>query len=287
MPIARALLTWLLVAVSFAASAQDAAQDAAQVQRDLIDAQVARFAGVQQGSPSAARVFFLGFAGYGEERVFAEEIKFAAQRVSERYGASTASVLLLNDRRDLSTWPFASASSLRYSLEALARVMGPEDVLFLTLSSHGSPDATIDVSNTGLTPQPLSAKVLAELLAESGIRWKVVVVSACYSGAFVRPLADDRTIVITAAARNRTSFGCSDKRDLTYFGEAFFRDALPYSTYLRAAFDYARKEVRRREKEIGVAPSLPQAFFGELMEAKLRAFEQLRAPIPHSANQGR
>lgn len=287
MSIARALLTSLLVAASFAAAAQDPAQHSAQVQRDLIDAQVSRFAEGQRDEPSAARVFFLGFAGYGEERVFAEEIKFAAQRVRERYGASTASVLLLNDRRDLSTWPLASASSLRYSLKALARVMGSEDILFLALSSHGSPDATIDVSNVGLTPQTLSADSLADILAESGIRWKVIVVSACYSGAFVRPLEDEQTIVITAAASTRTSFGCSDKRDLTYFGEAFFRDALPYSTYLRAAFDYARKEVRRREKEIRVAPSLPQAFFGELMEQKLRAFEQLRAPLPHAADQGR
>jgi hypothetical protein len=184
-------------------------------------------------------------------------------------------VLLLNDRRDLSTWPFASASSLHYALRALARVMNPhEDILFLALSSHGSPDATIDVSNTGMTPQGLSADALAGLLADSGIRWKVVVVSACFSGAFVKPLADNHTIVITAAAKNRTSFGCSDQRDLTYFGEAFYRDSLPYSTYLRVAFEAARKEVRRREKEIDVRPSNPQAYFGPLLEEKLRVIEQ-------------
>jgi len=263
------LLPWILIAASMGVHADE---DAAQVQRDLIDAQVAR---ISTEPAEAGRVFFLGFAGHGDERVFAEEIKLAAQRVGEKYGSSARTVLLLNDRRDLSTWPLASESSLRYSLNALARVMNlDEDVLFLALSSHGSADATLNVSNTGMTPQALSANVLASLLGESGIRWKVVVVSACYSGAFIKPLADNQTIVITAAAKNRTSFGCSDQRDLTYFGEAFYRDSLPGSTHLRGAVDAATREIRRREKEEDVRPSQPQAYFGPLMEEKLRGIEQ-------------
>ena len=256
-----------------------AAQGDAQVQRDLIDAQIAQF---PEETATDGRVYFLGFAGFGEERVFAEEIKLAAHNVGEKYGSAQRTVLLLNDRRDLVTYPLASASSLRYALSRLATVMNPEeDVLFLVLSSHGSRDATIDVSNVGMTPQGLGAATLAELLDESGIRWKVIVVSACFSGTFVKPLADDHTIVITAAARNRASFGCSDTRHLTYFGEAFFKDALPYSTYLRVAFDAARKEIRRREKDEGITPSNPQGSFGPLMEEKLRTIEHLRAPLPN------
>lgn len=241
-------------------------------QRGLIDAQIARFA---DDAPGPARVFFVGFAGYGEERVFAEEIKLAARVVGERYGSAQRALLLLNDRRDLTTWPLASASSLRYSLKSLARVMNPEeDVLFLALSSHGSPDATIEVSNEGMTPETLSARQLADALAGSGIRWKVIVISACFSGSFLKPLVDDHTIVITAAARNRSSFGCSDSRHLTYFGEAFFEQALPRAADLRAAFESTRLEIRRREREEGMRASNPQQFFGALMEAKLREIEQ-------------
>jgi len=247
---------------------QAGAQGDAQVQRDLIDAQIAQF---PVEAATAGRVYFLGFAGYGEERVFAEEIKLAAHNVGRKYGSAHRSVLLLNDRRDLTTHPLASTSSLRYALSALGRVMNrDEDVLFLALSSHGWRDATIDVSNEGMTPQTLSATTLAELLAESGIRWKVIVVSACFSGTFVKPLADDHTIVITAASRNRASFGCSDTRHLTYFGEAFFQDALPGAAQIRDAFETARKEIRRREKEEGMRASQPQGFFGPLMEEKLR-----------------
>ena len=284
MPRIRALLLWIALAAASGAHAQETVE-AVQVQRALIDAQVARFSG---GPDPRGRVYFLGFAGYGEERVFAEEIKLAAQRVGERYGSATRSVLLLNDRRDLTTWPLASASSLRYSLQEVARVMNrDEDVLFLALSSHGSRNATIDVSNTGMTEQALSARMVAKMLEETGIKWRVVVVSACFSGTFIKPLADSHTIVIAAAAKNRSSFGCSDQRDLTYFGEAFYRDALPHSTYLRAAFDAARMDIREREREEDFTPSQPQGYFGLLMEEKLRAIEQSTARTPAAPNQGR
>jgi hypothetical protein len=264
----------LLTLALLLASGSTRGDDASDAQRELIDAQIARF---PAETGSKAHVYFLGFAGYGEERVFAEEIKLAAKNVGENYGSASRSVLLLNDRRDLTTYPLASESSLRYALNALSRVMNrDEDVLFLALSSHGARGATIEVSNEGMEPQTLGAVTLADLLAESGIRWKVIVVSACFSGAFVEPLADNHTIILTAASRSRTSFGCSDQRDLTYFGEAFYRDSLPGSTQLRAAFEAAKQEIRRREKEEGVRASQPQGYFGPLMEEKLRGIEQTR-----------
>ena len=276
---------WLLISLALLfASGSTRGDDAAAAQRDLIDAQIAHF---PAETGSEAHVYFLGFAGYGEERVFAEEIKLAAKNVGENYGSAPRSVLLLNDRRDLSTYPLASESSLRYALNALGRVMNrDEDVLFLALSSHGSRGATIEVSNEGMEPQPLGAVTLADLLAESGIRWKVIVVSACFSGAFVEPLADNHTIVLTAASKSRTSFGCSDTRYLTYFGEAFYRDALSRSTHLREAFETAREEIRERELAEEFTPSKPQAFFGPLMEEKLRGIEQAYPPISLRPDQG-
>ena len=65
------------------------------------------------------------------------------------------------------------------------------------------------------------------MLRESGIRWRVIVVSACYAGSFIEPLRDENTDHPDRGGRDRTSFGCSDDNDLTYFGEAFYRDALP------------------------------------------------------------
>jgi hypothetical protein len=249
-------------------------------QRTLIDAAIASFPAARHspgemegGARAHGRAYFLGFAGYGEERVFAEEIKLAAQKAGNRFGSLPRTLLLINDRRDLTTHPLATHDNLRYALRALAAVMDAErDLLFLALSSHGSQNGLIAVSNTGMPELGLGAGMLSRFLREAGIRWKVIVVSACFSGAFVEPLADEHTVVITAAARDRTSFGCSDERHLSYFGEAFYRDALPVAASLRAAFEATRDSILARESTEQVTPSMPQSFFGALIEPRLRGF---------------
>ncbi|HYJ39459.1 MAG TPA: C13 family peptidase, partial [Steroidobacteraceae bacterium] len=239
-----------------------------------INADIASLAPREAGQPN---VFFLGFAGYGGQKVFAEEIGLAAKRVGERYGSAQRSVLLVNDHRDALKYPLASAPSLRHALNALSQQMNlDEDVLFLALSSHGSEGGTVSVSSELGYWRDLGATDLADMLRESGIRWRVIVVSACYAGTFVEPLRDDNTIILTAAAADRTSFGCSDDNDLTYFGEAFYRDALPKAANLRAAFDTARAAILERESGEGMTPSNPQAHFGAAIEQKLAAMEATR-----------
>lgn len=214
-------------------------------------------------------VFFVGFAGFGEQRVFAEEIELASRIIGERFGSLRRTVLLLNDRRSLDAEPLASPTALRYALHGIAAKMDLErDILFLALSSHGS-QGVLSVSNGLLMLHDLTAEDLASALHESGIRWRIVVVSACYSGSFIEALRDPQTIVITASAADKTSFGCADDRDLTYFGEAFYRDAMPRAISLREAFAQAKAAIAEREKYEKVTPSDPQAFFGEAIEKKL------------------
>src|SRR5215204_6553879 len=85
------------------------------------------------------------------------------------------------------------------------------------------------------------------MLNASGARYRVVIISACYSGVFARALADARTLVITAAASDRPSFGCEDGATWTYFGDAFFNQALRASPTLDAAFCRAREIVTKRD----------------------------------------
>ena len=61
------------------------------------------------------------------------------------------------------------------------------------------------------------------ILDESHIRWRVIIVSACYSGIFIPVLKNDSTLIMTAADSRHSSFGCDDTRDLTYFGEALLQ----------------------------------------------------------------
>jgi hypothetical protein len=167
-------------------------------QAKRIDAAVAQFVRPAGDAPVG---FFVGFAGFGDQKVFAEEIEFAAQRFARRYGTAERTLLLINDRRSLDAHPLASATALSYALKGVASKMDLDrDILFLALSSHGSEDPLLSVTNGTLPLQDLSGATLAEALSESGIKWKVIVISACHAGAFIEPLKDEHTILITAAA---------------------------------------------------------------------------------------
>jgi hypothetical protein len=265
----------------WAAAEAEATADNGNTQADaeaLLFDQSARIdealAAIRPDGSAVAKAFFVGFAGVGDQKVFAQEIGLASRVLSERYGMEGRRLSLLNDERDLERAPLATVSGLRYVLRGLAARMNVDrDVLFLAISSHGAADPAIAVSNADLPLDDLTDEDLAEALEDSGIKWRVVVISACYAGGFIESLKSPRTIVITAAAADRTSFGCSNDRDLTYFGEAFYRDALPEARSLRDAFETAKSAIADRERRERVEPSKPQAFFGAELEAKLAAMK--------------
>jgi Peptidase C13 family len=227
---------------------------------------------VHRDASAKSATFFLGFAGVGDEKVFAQEIGLASRVLGERYGISDRHLSLINDERDLERAPLASVSGLIYALHGMASHMDLDrDVLFLAISSHGSDEPAIAVSNSEFPLKDLTDEDLVDALHESGIKWRVIIISACYAGGFIPSLRDPQTIVITAAAADRTSFGCSNDSDLTYFGEAFYRDALPGAHSLRDAFEKAKEAIAAREHAEGETPSNPQAYFGAAMEKKLSA----------------
>jgi hypothetical protein len=261
--------------VASPAAADEKASDATPLDAEaILFEQAARIdaalATVRRDPSADPQAFFVGFAGVGEEQEFAGEIVQAATVLGERYAIGPRRLTLINDRRDLDRVPLATVSGLRYALQGIAaRMRVDRDVLFLAISSHGGRDAVIAVANSELPLDDLTDDDLAAALRDSGIQWRVIILSACYAGAFIPSLRDPQTIVITAAASDRSSFGCSNDRDMTYFGEAFYRDALPKARSLRDAFERARAAIAVRERREGVTPSEPQAYFGAKIEAKL------------------
>ena len=53
-----------------------------------------------------------------------------------------------------------------------------------------------------------------------------MLLNACYSGTFVPFLASPDTAIVTAAAADRTSFGCEAQNDWTFFGDALVGNVL-------------------------------------------------------------
>ena len=219
--------------------------------------------------------YFMGVAGFSEQNVFRSEINKVRELFDVRFGTSGHSLSLINNTYSWLDEPIATKTSILRGLKTIGKQMNAdEDVLFLTLSSHGD-ENIIQLENPPLAIDNLDAAWLREALDASGIRWRVIVVSACYSGSFIDELASPTTVIITASAADKMSFGCTNSAEMTYFGQAFFAESLRGNTSFEAAFKDARLRVNERETAMGFEPSEPQMVIGSLMETALPAFEQV------------
>jgi hypothetical protein len=213
----------------------------------------------------ARRVSVVSFGLFGDQGVFRSEATGAAQVVASRFGGGPIRVQY-NSKKGGG----ATIEGLATSLQAAANGMDAEnDILLLILTSHGSP-AGLAVK-AGRLEQTLTPSNLAYMLARTGMRYKVVVISACYSGVFVPRLANPDTLVITAADADHPSFGCQDKAKWTYFGNAFFNIALRHANTLKDAFVVARALVKKRELRERFEPSNPLMSGGENVQPLLIA----------------
>jgi hypothetical protein len=241
---------------------------------------VAASENMEPRDPANPNVFFLGFAGDGEQDIFKREERFAQQVLGEHFGSEDRSVDLINDNDDRDSYPLATVSGLQQSLKLFASKMDlDQDVLVLMLTSHGSKEG-IAVVNGTLPLLQLSPVDLQRALDESGIKWRVIIVSACYSGVFTDALKGDNTLVISASDSEHSSFGCDDERDLTYFGEAFLKDSVPSTKTLEAAFKKAAVLIQERETSEHKTPSHPQMSIGVHMREKLVELEGQAAARP-------
>ena len=218
--------------------------------------------------------YFMGVAGFAGQDVFRSEINEARQLFDVRFNTQGHSLSLINNRYSWTEQPVATKTSIEQGLKRIGQQMNAdEDVLFMLLSSHGDNDV-IHLENPPLDLESVDSKWLRQALDNSGIRWRVIVISACYSGSFIDELASPTTVVITASAADKSSFGCSNEADLTYFGRAFFAESLRNNNSLEAAFLDAKQYLAERESAMGFEPSEPQMVMGSLMKTALPAFEQ-------------
>lgn len=227
--------------------------------------------------------YFLGIAGYADQDVFYSEIMQSKDLFDIRFGTLGYSLALINNNKTLADLPIASKTSIEMALQRIGKLINPEeDVLFLTLTSHGG-DKVIEMQNPPMMLENVEASWLRQTLDNSGIKWRVIVISACYSGSFVDDLKSPTTLIITASAKDKDSFGCQNELDYTYFGQAFFAEGLRQKDNFADAFELAKINVAKREAEMGVPASEPQFVIGSLMKNALPAFE--KSLIPKSINE--
>jgi hypothetical protein len=225
--------------------------------------------------PGIEDVYVLTAALFASEDVFMKEVGVISGLLAKRFDATGRTLQLINNRATLNERPIASLTSVRRALAAIGQRINPEeDVLVLYLSSHGSDTHHLAVDLWPLRLDPIDPGALRAAIEEAGIRWRVVVVSACYSGGYVEPLKDERTLIITASSSERQSFGCGAASDFTYLAKALFDEELRKTHSFEAAFIRARESIAQRERAQGFTPSDPQIFIGDAIREKLKSLER-------------
>ncbi len=229
---------------------------------------------VEPGRPGVADLFLVAVAGYGSQDVFPREVKSVSELFAQRFDTTGRSVELINNPDTVLKQPIASVTALERTLNAVGERMNrDEDVLFLFMTSHGAEKAF----SLQLWPyrfDDLTPARLRQMLDASRIKNRVIVVSACYSGTFVEQLADDDTLVISASRADRNSHGCTHEAEWTFFGQAYFNEALRNTLSFTEAFGMARENIAVREKAEGMALSEPQMLAGKNIGPVLQKLQE-------------
>lgn len=229
--------------------------------------------------PGISDLYFLGFGSFAYEDVFWNEVRSVRALFDDRFDTANRSLALINNLESLEELPLASKANLRESLNAIGRkIDADEDIVFLFLTSHGSPDHRLAVSFWPIKLDDLTPQELDAMLDEAGIKWRVIVISACYSGGFLDVLKDEHSLIMTAARRDRPSFGCGNHRGFTYFGEAYFNQELRTQQSFLTAFTDASAKISKWEQAQGMTPSVPQLHLGTAIAPRLSMLQRRLDP---------
>jgi len=244
-------------------------QELAEAQPALLAKQLAA---LRPQRPGKVDMYALTFAPYYAD-VFWRESGVVADVMAKRFDADGRVLQMVNHFHTAGTQVWATPLNLHRAIDRIARTMDrDEDILFLHLTSHGGANGHLTSQFPPLSMQDLTPQDLKKWLDEAGIRNRVISISACYSGSWIAPLANENTLVMTAADADHTSYGCGSKSELTFFGRAMYDEQLRNSTRsFEEAHAAARKIILQREQEAGKTDgySNPQISVGSGIRARL------------------
>lgn len=256
-------------------------QDVMEAQPELL---AQRLNEMQPQRPGVIDVYAITFAPFSDEDVFRKESRMVADVMAQRFDSKGRSIQLVNSVATVKQWPWATRKNLQRTIARIAKLMDrDQDVLFIHLTSHGAQDGELVSGFWPMTVEPVTPTLLKAWLDEAGIRNRVISVSACFSGTWVKPFTDDHTLVMTASDATHTAYGCGKESELTFYGRAVFDEQLRKQTLsFEEAHANARKLIKQREtaarKQDGY--SNPQIRIGDAIKTLLA---RLQAELPQRA----
>jgi len=212
--------------------------------------------------PGISDLYFVGFAPDARRPGFVADVVAAQRTMDERWHTKGRSVVLVNSPLTVAERPFATITNLREVLLQIGDLIdADDDVVMVYLTGSSTRNHALAAVNPPLELVGLSPQGLKQLLDAAGIRWRIVVVSTCYAGAWVDALQDDETAVIASSGSDVRGSDCGGGVAASSFGEAFFTEAMRRNDDLALAFDAARKGLARShapEPVMSIGPSIAE-----------------------------
>ncbi|WP_431150650.1 C13 family peptidase [Acidovorax facilis] len=219
------------------------------------------------------RIIFAGFAMHSQSKVFRNDVLLAEKLVKD-IDPNALMLKLANPARDQSAdWPQATPENFALVMSKMAEVARPRDRVLLLISTHSNP-GLLNINAGGKHLPPLTPQILSNALAPLNDVPTLVVLSACYSGAFIEPLKAPNRVLLTATDARRTTFNCQYKGDHTPFAEALFGQAGAENRSVTDWMGEAQKSIAAQERRRKVPASQPRIFVGD--EAKAWANQPLK-----------
>lgn len=268
-PLAGPLDSWwsdLPVAGGREDAVSPASEPALAAQQFLLDQALDR---LDDEQPGVTNLYFVGFAPDSRRIGFVADVESATHAMNEHWETHGRSIVLINSPSTIAQHPFATVTNLRETLEEIGGIIDPdEDIVMLYLTGDAASDGTLAAVNSPLELVPLSPRGLRNLLDSAGIRWRIVVVSACHSGAWVDALKDDETAVIASSAAGVRDAGCAGAIRPGAFGAAFFGEGMSHTDDLAKAFAIARGVLQRK------GAATPVLWIGPAIAERLKALRE-------------
>lgn len=230
--------------------ALEVAMDPAEA-ADQVDKMAAALSSLQPQRKGVVDTYVLSVS-FWNDPVFENEAKEAAGILARRFDADGRTIILSAGRGGgARTYPAATPDNFQAALGKIGKTIDPnEDLVVVFMTSHGSPDGAVALMEKNRLQGAIRPATLAASLASAGIRNKVLIISACFSGNYILPFDNPNTVVLTAAAADKTSFGCAPQRDWTYFGDALFNHALRGGGSLLEGYDEALNIIDKWEQDL-------------------------------------
>lgn len=223
-----------------------------------------QFEASSRSSPvkSQGRLIFAGFAMHSQSKAFRADV-VTAEKAALAIDPD-AIIFKLNNpvAGQQADWPYATSGNIELVLKKVAALAGPQDKIMILLSTHGAPDV-LAVNFSNIFYPHITPGFLKEALAPTEKIPVLLMISACHSGSFLASLTSPNRIILTAAAKDRASFGCQFKSTNTYFVDALLNQPALTERSINELMTKAKVDVDRREKDQKLSPpSLPEIAVG-------------------------